>query len=231
MKIRALIADDEDEMRLILCKALKKIDQVIVIGEARNGLEAVEMVQKCRPDCVFLDVEMPECDGVEAARQIKEIDAKTKIIFVTAHQEYMPQAFEMYAFDYMVKPFRIDRLNETIEKMRMQKAPEKVILKLKDGFEMVAPEDIVLIQREERVTAVITKNGKIHVANTLSELMDILPTQYFIRSHKSYIVNYRHIKRIAPYGRWTYICEFNDVTEDALITSKIVKDLELKMRR
>lgn len=231
MIIRALIVDDEDEMRLIMRKALEKLEQVNVIGEARNGMEAVTLVRGKCPDCVFMDVEMPECDGVLAARNIKEIDSNIKIIFVTAHQEYMPQAFEMYAFDYMVKPFKFDRLSETIEKMRLQKEPEKVILKIKDGFEMVDPEDIVLIQREERATVVITRTGKIYVASTLTELMETLPSKFFIRSHKSYIVNYRHIKKISPYGRWTYICEFYDVPEDALITSKIVKDLELKMHR
>lgn len=232
MAIRAVIADDEAEMRFIMKKALEKLGGVTVIGEAGNGLEAVALVERLKPDCIFLDVEMPEVDGVAAARGIKEIAAKTKIVFVTAHQEYMPQAFETYAYDYMVKPFRLERLKETVEKIRaeLDREPEKVMLKLKDGLTLIAAEDIVIIQREERQTAIITLKGKYHVAESLSDLMETLPQGDFIRSHKSYIVNLRHIKKISSYGRWTFICEFNGVAEDALITSKIVKELEGRIR-
>lgn len=228
MHIRALIADDETEMRFVLRKALEGLNNVTVLDEARDGAEAVSLVEKHKPDCIFLDVEMPGCDGVSAARQIFGSSEKTKIVFVTAHQEYMPQAFEIYAFDYIVKPFRQERLKETVDKMIAYKEPEKVMLKLKEGFELVEADSIIMIQREKRATAVITRNGKFHVNSSLSELMDILPDGYFIRSHKSYIINYRQINKISPYGRWTYVCGFKSISEDALITAEKVKELETR---
>lgn len=233
MSLKVLIADDKFEMRMILKKALSKINGIEIIGEAENGKDAVLIVEKEKPDSVFLDVEMPVVDGIEAAKQIIDINPKTMIVFITAYQQYMPQAFELYSFDYMIKPFKIDRLNETVERMfevksnNLNKTSKKIVLKTKNRQILVQPDNIILVQRENRTTTVITKNEKYSISHTLSEMENILPKEIFLRSHKSYIININRIKEVEQYGRWTYVVKFDCIDEDALLTYEKGKSINI----
>ena len=106
-EIRVVIADDEEGMRLIERKMIERVEGMKLVGEAKNGRELVELVEKLKPQLVFLDVEMPEMTGVEAARVIQDTNPQTVLVFATAHDDYMADAFEVYAFDYLIKPFRM----------------------------------------------------------------------------------------------------------------------------
>ncbi|VBB07706.1 Hypothetical protein LUCI_2971 [Lucifera butyrica] len=237
-----ITADDQEGMRLLLRKALYTIKDVVILGEAENADQAVEMVTLRRPHAVFLDIEMGEKNGFDAAKQIIDINPKCMIVFVTAFQQYMPQAFELYAFDYLVKPFKMDRLKETVNRMQHIQANEQeyaqiqgeirdeVLIKDKEGLAIVHTKDIILIQREDRTTTIITEQGKYHTTETLSEIEAKLPETQFIRSHKSYIIQISKIYRIAMYGRWTYIVKLRGIKEDALLTKEKATLLEQKFK-
>jgi two-component system LytT family response regulator len=225
--MKVIIVDDEMGMRLVLRKALMNMPQIEVIGEAQNGLEAVELVEKFRPDGVFMDVEMDVMDGIEAAKLMLDIDPKIRLIFITAHQQYMPQAFELYAFDYMIKPFKLERLEETVKRMCHTKMPSSTIaIKSHEETAILNQDEIVLIQRENRSTVIITDKSHYTTTQSLSELEEKLETSIFIRSHKSYIINYTKILKLIPYGRWTYVVKFRGISDDALITSEKLKEYE-----
>ena len=234
--LRIIIVDDEEKMRYILKKALLKIPGITIVGEAQNGTEAIQLVEEVRPDGVFMDVEMPEMNGIDAAKLIADIDPKCMIVFITAYQEYMPEAFALYAFDYIVKPFQLKRLQETVQRMQILKLdlspsiPKEVLphilLRNKEGMAVIHPRDIILIQRENRSTIIITKKDRFSTTETLSELEEKLPPHLFLRSHKSYIIQIEKIKRIYPYGRWTYVVQFEGIKEDALLTKEKAKILE-----
>lgn len=237
-----IIADDQEGMRLLLRKTLYTIKDVVILGEAENADQVVEMVTLHKPHAVFLDVEMGEKTGFDAARQIIDINPKCMIVFVTAFQQYMPQAFELYAFDYLVKPFKIDRLKETVSRMQQIQANEQefthikddlveeILIRDKEGLAVVHPKDIILIQREDRITTIITEQGKYYTKETLSEIEAKLPENQFIRSHKSYILQISKIHRIAVYGRWTYIVKLRGIKEDALLTKEKATLLEQKFK-
>ncbi|MGI6150985.1 MAG: LytR/AlgR family response regulator transcription factor [Christensenellales bacterium] len=232
--LNVMIADDNDGMRLVLRKAIEKAGHK-VMAEAKNGGEAVQKAEATRPDVIFMDIEMPDMDGVEAARRIQDIDPRIFLIFATAHEEYRKEAFEVYAFDYLVKPFEVKRVTETLERIenlrsgRMESAipappkpqrSSKLLLRHKDGISLVDAADIILIQRENRSTVIYTPGEKHVTSETLSELEQRLPSDKFFRCHKSYIVNIERITRIYPYGRWTYIVKLKDTDLDALMTQE-----------
>lgn len=230
--LRAIIVDDEYNMRFILKKALSKHDNIEIVAEASNGREAINLVEKFNPDGVFLDVEMPNMDGIEAAKLMLDINPKIMLVFITAHQQYMPQAFELYAFDYMVKPFKLERLNKTIERMITMfpfSNSKPLILKNREETTILNQDEIILVERENRSTIVVTKTVRYNTTQTLSELEEKLNKDLFMRSHKSYIINKTKIKKLLPYGRWTHIIKFEDIEEDALITSEKAKELELSL--
>lgn len=221
-------------MRLALRKILEKTQGFKLSGEAENGEEAIRMAISCHPDVIFMDAEMPVMNGIEAAKRIVEINPKTIFIFATAHEEYMSDAFELYSFDYLLKPFKIDRIKQTLERIkkinqvwetaqmnenfRHEKGLEKLMIRNKEGISLIDLKDIILIQREERSTVLYTKYEKYSTSEGLSEIEERLNKTLFFRSHKSYIINISMISRIETYGRWTYLVKFKDIDENALLT-------------
>jgi DNA-binding LytR/AlgR family response regulator len=117
---KAVIADDEPLLRERLADHLGRLwPQLQVVGQARNGREAVELFEAHQPQVVFLDVHMPGMSGIEAARAI---GARAQIVFVTAYEQYAVQAFERGALDYLVKPFEPERLAQTVERLQARLA-------------------------------------------------------------------------------------------------------------
>src|SRR5689334_12373998 len=112
-RLRVVIADDERPARSFLAAMLRGFDDVTLVGEAENGAEAVEMIERERPDLALLDLQMPEVDGLGVARLLKK-NAIPLIAFVTAYDEYAVRAFEINAVDYLLKPVERSRLRETV---------------------------------------------------------------------------------------------------------------------
>jgi DNA-binding LytR/AlgR family response regulator len=122
-RVRALIVDDEPLLRTHLAHHLAQLwPELEIAGEARNGREAVDLVEQLRPDVVFLDVHMPGMNGVEAARLM---GPDVQIVFVTAYEQYAVAAFEQGAIDYLVKPFDAERLGESVARLRRRIAARR----------------------------------------------------------------------------------------------------------
>jgi two-component system LytT family response regulator len=240
--LKVLIADDDFGMRLVLNKIINKIEGVELIGEVEDGREALKLFEEVKPDIIFLDIEMPGLNGLECAKRIFDINPKTIIIFATAHEEFMSEAFEVYAFDYLVKPFHIERIKKTLKRIinntgdannnviektiYHKKNVDKLIIKNKEGMCFIDIDNIILIQREERSTVIYTRDNRYITSENLGNIEERLNKTSFFRSHKSYIINISKINRIYPYGRWTYIIKFKECDKDALITHKKYAELE-----
>lgn len=243
--LRVLIADDDSGMRLVLRKIVERVDGFTLAGEAGDGQTALELVETCKPNVVFLDVEMPRKSGVECARAIQDLNPDIMIIFATAHEAYRGDAFEVYAFDYLLKPFKVERVIQTLERardrlaLRTERAAQKLMpsmpravagrmmLRHREGVSFLDFQDILLVQREERATVLYTEDGERYVTgDSLAEMEERLPKDVFFRCHKSYIINLSRIKDISPYGRWTYVVRLEGTKHDALITHEKYEELE-----
>ena len=241
--IRAAIADDDAGMRVVMRKLIERQAGYELVGEYSSGEELLQDFENARPDVCILDVEMSGVSGIECARQIQDISPMTILIFATAHEEYMGDAFSLYAYDYLLKPFKVERVEKTLMRIRQSlnathnqrqtplkpaaPRPGRIMLKHRDGVSLIAYDDILLIQREQRTTVIIARGGMRYVTgDTLSELESRLSPDTFFRCHKSYIVNLNHIANITPYGRWTYIIQLTGTDQDALITREKFEELE-----
>ena len=245
-ELRVLIADDDTGMRSVMRKIIAKVEGFALVAEAGDGRTAIELVEKLKPNVVFLDVEMPEMSGVECARAIQDMNPAIIIIFATAHDTYMGDAFEVYAFDYLVKPFKVERVIQTLERARdrlgqrgekpadtpVRRGPAcavegRLMLRHREGVTFIDLRDILLVQREDRSTVLYTADGERYVTgDSLAEMEERLNSDAFFRCHKSYIVNLNHIDSISPYGRWTYIIRLRGTDRDALITHERFEALE-----
>lgn len=115
--LKTLVVDDESLARRGLLLRLKNIADIEVVGEARNGREALDMIGELKPDLVFLDIQMPGVSGFDVVQQL-DADSMPVILFLTAYDEYAVKAFEVNALDYVLKPIDEDRLNQVLEKAR-----------------------------------------------------------------------------------------------------------------
>lgn len=243
--IRVVIADDDEGMRLIERRMIERAEGFALAGEATNGDELLALVEQTHPQVLFLDVEMPGKTGVECAKIVQDMNPAVIIIFATAHDQYMGDAFEVYAFDYLIKPFKVDRVMKTLQRVRdrlgrvdekplpelprtaPRAAAGRLMLRHKDGVSFVSMNDILLVQREDRATVIYTTGGGRYVTgDSLGETEARLDPNVFFRCHKSYIINLNQISNITPYGRWTYVVRLNGTNQDALITHEKYEELE-----
>ncbi|MCI9662833.1 MAG: response regulator transcription factor [Lachnospiraceae bacterium] len=240
--MKVLLVEDESGIRLLLRKIVEKNKEFQVAGEADNLTDAVTLFHRTKPDVVFLDIEISGASGLDCAKIIADVNPKTKIIFATAHAEYMSNAFEVYAFDYLLKPFNVERVNQTLQRIldlsrqkeaeplerivKYEKGLEKLLVKGRESMSFVDIRDIILVQREEGSTVIYTAKDSFSTSAGLGEIEEKLDPQQFMRSHKSYIINVSQIRKIEPYGRWTYIVTFKDLKQDALITQEKYEEIK-----
>ncbi|WP_206810672.1 LytR/AlgR family response regulator transcription factor [Paradesulfitobacterium ferrireducens] len=248
MVLRVLIVEDDPNMRFILRRALEEIPEVEVVGEAVNGTEAVNLTAQLEPHAIFMDVELPEKDGIEASREILDIIPDVFLVYATGHLEYMPVAFEVYAFDYLVKPYKIDRLIATTIKIqqlveqrenripRIDKAPisrgiqNKVALRIERNVSLMDTNKIIFISREKRKTIIYTDDRQtITVNESLDTLESRITNDNFMRTHRSYIINLDKVVEIQPWSRSNYLVIFGALKKAAYITEEKYKELQKKL--
>lgn len=244
MPIKVMLVDDEPHIRLILRKVIERNQAFEVVSECDNMTDALLKFNELQPEVVFMDIEIKGSSGIDCAKVISKVAPDTKIIFATAYSEYMSNAFEMYAFDYLVKPFDIERIEHTLERIQRtmaknqpdnqifekevqecfnqeQRDKTRILIKGKESVRFLDKEDIILIERENNTTVIYTSDGESYnTSMAMGELEEKLSGSIFMRSHKSYIINLSRIKSIEPYGRWTYIVKFKGTAKDALITKE-----------
>ncbi|MCL2046796.1 MAG: LytTR family DNA-binding domain-containing protein [Oscillospiraceae bacterium] len=232
MSLRIVIADDDAGMRLVLRGIIESMDGMQLVGEAEDGAEAVRCCLELKPDVVFMDVQMPIMDGVSAMGEIMEVLPDTIVVFCTAYSEYMQDAFAVYAADYLIKPFKTDRVRQTLRRISNNRAKSKIaparslVLKNRDGMAFLPMNEILLIYREGRQTVIVTQEGAFTTSESLNELVKKLEGNDFYRGHRAYIVNISAITAIHPYGRWTYIISLKGTDKTALITQEKLDELQ-----
>ena len=235
--IKVLIADDNSKMAGILKGVIDGHNEFETVAVGADGESALSLFRKHKPEVVFMDIEMPVMSGIDCARQIMEESPDTYIVFSTAHDEYMGEAFEMYAFDYILKPFSLERVNNTLNRIaglldrdKSQESAgvklDKLLIKNRDGMSFVDIDEIMLVFREGSRTKIVTRRNAYFTGMNLNELEAKLEGDAFMRTHKSYIVNLKHIEKILPYGRWTHVVRLKGLREDALITHEKLQLLE-----
>ena len=212
-KIKAILVDDEESARDVLENLLLRFcPEIELLDKCNNVLQAVESIKLNKPNLVFLDIEMPNYAGYEIIDFFTEIDFD--IIFVTAYDQYAIKAFEVSAIDYLLKPIEIDRLKESVARVKgkfnRQQNKERVehlketlhsesiqsVLVSKNGNQYVINlEDIIAIEAQESYSCIYTKDERYIMSKNLKHFERLLSDQKsFIRSHKSWIVNINYLK-------------------------------------
>jgi DNA-binding LytR/AlgR family response regulator len=249
MLMKAFIIDDESPARRELKYLLGRITDVEVVGEASSGATGLKEIQKLKPDVVFLDIQMPGLDGLGVSRILLESPHKPLLVFATAFQEYAVEAFEVEAFDYILKPFSPERVNKSVAKARdfLNHAPLKSAdllitraevrkpsetakrVPLFKGEKIIptAPEKILFIGCQGGELFVYTQEGKFKAKSAMHEMEQKLSPFGFIRTHRSFLVNINHVLEVIPWFNGSYKLTMDDKEKTEVLVSRYnVKDLK-----
>jgi len=207
---------------------------------SEDGLEAVKIAGNEKIDIALLDIDMPNLDGLEAAKIINKTYPEVKIVFITGYMEYAVDSFCVHPYDYFLKPIDIDRfkkvLNDIIVMISKQFEKnevevDKIIIKEGQKIHFISFDDIFYFEKENRDVVVYTIKEKYILNKTLTELENNILNKSFIRTHQSFIVNKTKIKSIGLVGNKSYEIEFDGIKNKASLSrhqyKKFVKDLFL----
>ena len=201
--IRALIVDDEPLARTNLKVLLRRHPQIQIVGEPGSGLEALSEIRRTKPDLVFLDVQMPECDGFDVLEMLGG-DVPSAVIFVTAYDQYALRAFEAGALDYLLKPFddtRFERaLSRAHDKIQHHQSaspkPERLAVKTAGQILFLKPADIDWIEAADYYSGLHVGDKTHLLRRSMSELEQDLDPNVFCRIHRSAIVNLARVRAL-----------------------------------
>ena len=244
--LRAVVVDDEQLARDEVCFLLGEIGGVDVVGQAANGVEALDVIAAEIPDLVFLDVQMPGLSGFEVARRLAEAGDQSHLVFVTAFDQHAVHAFDVNAVDYVLKPVEAARLTTAVERVRRrlttgrgagkpgaeldrllqllgqrQEHREQLAVKIADRFLLIQAEEVVHASVDDDVITVVT-NSLSGTSNyrTLDELQARLDPAVFWRVHRSHLVNINKIKEIVPWFSRNYILKMKDAKGSEIPVSR-----------
>jgi len=211
--LRTLIVDDEEGARDIMEHLLKRIPDVEITGKASSADEALEMMMQCKPDLVFLDIQMPEKSGFVLVEHVRKYFPGTHVIFVTAHTEFAINAMKVAAFDYLLKPVMISELQETILRFkagRQQQAIQpnhdaaaekqsrccKIKFNTRTGYILVAPAEILYCEADVNYTTIyFGKENKEVITVNLGKVEELLAPFSFYRISRSVIINQNFLSK------------------------------------
>lgn len=218
MNIRTLIIEDEPLARRTLRDFIADFDWLALIGEASDGLEAIDKIEKLKPRLIFLDVRMPEVSGLEVLRRLTYQPA---VVFTTAFEQYAVKAFEFEALDYLQKPFGRERFRQTIERIRKRllnlttetaqsgaekpsngaEPSTKIFVRRADVIFPIDVREIIWFEANGDYVNIYTSGEKYITHGTLTDFSKRLTGNHFLRVHRSAIVNLDKIDKIEEHGR------------------------------
>jgi two-component system, LytTR family, response regulator len=257
-KLRVVIADDERPARSFLAAMLRSFDDVEIVGEARSGAEAVELIEQKRPDLALLDLQMPEVDGLGVVRLLRK-NRTPLIAFVTAYDEYAVRAFELNAVDYLLKPVDRARLRDTLNRAheRLERAEarddsvasvraaavdydratpgaylERIPIRRRDEIMILPVAQIASIVADGELLQITTDRNERHtITYRLKDLEARLDPASFVRLGRGTLANLGMIARVNQMPGGTYIVTLsnNQQLQVSRLQSRVLRDQLLRL--
>lgn len=243
--MRLIILDDERASIENLEYYLKRHNDIKILAKYQDPREALQSITNLKPDVVFLDISMPEISGLQVASEIIKQNKSVKIVFITAYSEYAIKAFELNAIDYIIKPVSSERINLTLERLRItlkdfenkqykkentaiiNEASKNELIKIpvwkNERIFLFDPTEITYLFSEERNVKIIFSGNSYVGKNPLNYYEEKLQKNRFFRCHKSYIVNTTKINEVIPWFNNTYMIRMEGLQEEIPVSRSYIK--------
>jgi DNA-binding LytR/AlgR family response regulator len=212
MSIRAIVVDDEPLARDELRFMLGECEDIEVVGEARNAPEAQALCDEEQPDVAFLDLRMPGPDGVALAESLMANHPELRVVIVSAHDEGALRAFEARVADYLLKPVRLERLRQAVERIlgdsgsaaSSRERLDRIAVRRRDAYVVLELDQVVYFEVKDELVWAVTEKDRFAIDKTLAILEEELDPESFFRSHRGFIVRFDRIRAIEPTGAGTF---------------------------
>ncbi|MEO1515603.1 MAG: response regulator [Bacteroidota bacterium] len=212
---KVIIIDDEAPARSLIKEFLEEHEDLVLLEECNNGVDAVTAINTYKPDLIFLDIQMPGLTGFEVLKRLEEMP---QVIFSTAYDQYALKAFEVHAVDYLLKPFKQERFDEAIQKLQhnskgylsqiqtlvnslneQESHLINILVSVKNKLINVPTDQIIQIKAEGNYARLTTLDGSYLSSYGITKLEEKLSPQQFIRVHRSTIINITCVKEVYTY--------------------------------
>ena len=233
--LTCVIVEDEFPAREELKYFLTKHKEISLEKEFENPIDSLKYLQENKVDVVFLDINMPELDGMSLGKILTKLNPNIKIIFITAYRDYAAEAFEIKAFDYLLKPYSEKRITEVLNNLTMIKdnSPTKEVEKinkvtvfLDEKMVVLSLDEIYYIEVSEKESLVYTQNEIYTSKLKISKWEEMLPKNKFYRTHRAYIVNLDKIKEVEPWFNGTFVLKIQDLKFKVPVSRNNIKEFK-----
>lgn len=241
--MKVIIVEDEILAQQELSWLIKAHSQMEIVATFDDGLDVLKYLQHNKVDALFLDINIPSLDGVLLAQNISQFAHKPFIVFITAWKEHAVEAFELEAFDYILKPYQESRIITMLQKLEAAWQQQSgtsgsaVATRENDTINLIKDEriivtsihDIYYAEAHEKMTFVYTRRESYVMPMNITEFCSKLPTAHFFRCHRSYCVNLNKIREIEPWFNNTYILRLRDLDFQVPVSRSKVKEFRQLM--
>lgn len=246
--MNAIIVEDEQLAREELAYLIQTYSSIKVTNCFEDGLDVLKFLQDHETDAIFLDINIPSLDGMLLAGNISKFKRKPYIIFTTAYKEHAAKAFELEAFDYILKPYDEARIAPMLTKLEAvfkrdhfpndkrsgagnaaMRTPVRINLRQDERIIVKEVNAIYYAEASEKVTLVYTNDAHYTMPMSLSEFQQMVPDPLFFRCHRSYLVNLSKIREIVPWFNQTYLVRLNDLNAELPVSRSKVKAFRERM--
>lgn len=241
--MKAIIVEDEFLAQQELSWMIQQHSTIQIEACFDDGLDVLKYLQQHRVDVIFLDINIPSLDGMLLAQNIHQFAHKPLIVFITAWKEHAVEAFELEAFDYILKPYHESRIVTMLNKLEataqsqqavsnpaVAPAPQTVNLLKDERIIVTDVNDIYYVVAHEKLTFVYTRREAYVMSMNITEFCSRLPEQQFFRCHRSYCVNLNKIREIEPWFNNTYLLKLRDLDFQVPVSRSKVKLFRQLMR-
>ncbi|MGL4652293.1 LytR/AlgR family response regulator transcription factor [Cetobacterium sp.] len=234
--IKCIIVEDEFPAREELKFFINNNNNFHLEKEFENPIDALKYIEANEIDVVFLDINMPELDGMTLGKIIHRLNKNIKLVFISAYKDFAVEAFEIKAFDYILKPYSEERiinlLENIVEEIQKIDSPskdyniKKITVNSDSKMLVISTDNILYIEADEKETNIFTKEKVNSSKLKISQLENILSNEIFFRCHRSYIVNIDKIVEVEPWFNGTYILKVSNSNFKIPVSRNKVKDLK-----
>lgn len=233
--LTCVIVEDEFPAREELKYFLSNHKGISLEKEFDNPVDSLKYLQENRVDVVFLDINMPELDGMSLGKILTKLNPNLKIIFITAYRDYAAEAFEIKAFDYLLKPYSEKRIMEVLDNLTSIKEEStskeiekinKVTVLSNEKMVVLSLDEIYYIEVSDKESLVYTKDNLYTSKLKISKWEEILPKNKFYRTHRAYIVNLDKIKEVEPWFNSTFVLKIQDLKFKVPVSRNNIKEFK-----
>jgi len=241
--MKAIIVEDEFLAQQELRWMIQHHSNIRIEACFDDGLDVLKYLQQHRVDVIFLDINIPSLDGMLLAQNIHQFAHKPLIVFITAWKEHAVEAFELEAFDYILKPYQESRIvtmlnkleatsqaQQAVSQLSATPAPQTVNLIKDERIIVTDVNDIYYVEAHEKLTFVYTRRESYVMSMNITEFCSRLPEQQFFRCHRSYCVSLSKIREIEPWFNNTYLLKLRDLEFQVPVSRSKVKQFRQLMR-